>query len=322
MSDHPRGSGAPLWLTLLATVGALCLIVLSLFIFGGVWAVKSVVSSLSQPNVHVYKHKAIHTSGDAAAYISLEGQVTAELAQKIMDKLDSADKEKRFVGVLLEVNSPGGSVVASQEIYDRVARLKASKPVVVYMREVAASGAYYASATASKIVANRGTMVGSIGVILQSFETSQLLKWLKLSPVTLKTGSLKDAGSPLREWTVEERRYLQNLIDTTRKQFVDDVAQARSLPPSSLDTMSDGRVVLGPEALELKLVDALGSRADALKALGELAGKEAELDLEEIPDKVEIHDLLGRAFRLGAQNLLPESLSLDPQSSLPQIQAR
>jgi len=319
MSEHSSGVRTPPWVMLLATIGFIFIVGSSLLIYGGFWAFKSIGASLSNVNGHVYTHKISH--GPTAAIIILDGQITAELADKILEKLVTAETEKKYVGVMLEVNSPGGSVVASQEIYDMVEALKATKPVVVYMREVAASGAYYASAPASKIVANRGTMVGSIGVILQSFETSQLITWLKLKPMTLKTGSLKDAGSPLREWTPHDKDYLQRLINTTRDQFVQDVAKARSLPQTTIDAMSDGRVVLGAEALDLKLVDALGSKQTAKKILEELAGV-SDLSFEVIPDKVEIQDVLGKMFRIGAQQF-SQTLTLDQNlRALPAIEAR
>lgn len=207
----------------------------------------------------------------AVAGIRLEGEINTPLADDVLEKLQEAEKDDRVVAVLLEVESPGGSVVPSQEMYDAIKRVKAKKPVVSYVRDVAASGAYYTIASSSSIVANRGSMVGSIGVVLQSFHAEKLIEWAKVEPVTLKTGKLKDAGNPARAWTEEDKAYLQALIESTRGQFVVDVKEGRGLSTAAVERMSDGRVVLGPEALELNLIDKLGDRETALDVVGELA---------------------------------------------------
>lgn len=207
----------------------------------------------------------------AIAGIRLEGEVNSPMATEIVEKLREAQKDKRIVGILLEVNSPGGSVVASQEIYDTLKEVKTTKPVVAYVREMSASGAYYASASATRIVGNRGSLIGSIGVILSTVEATQLMDWLKLKPVTLKTGKLKDTGSPTREWTADDRAYLQDLINKTREQFVTDVRTERPIDEAGVALMSDGRVVLGTQALELKLIDKIGSKETALQDIAELA---------------------------------------------------
>lgn len=221
---------------------------------------------------------------EAFASIRLEGEINSLVADAVLEKLEAASEDSRIRGVLLEVESPGGAVVPSQEMYDAVKRLKESKPVVSYVRDVAASGAYYAIASSSAIVANRGSMVGSIGVLLSSVELTELFTWAKLKPVTLKTGSLKDAGNPARQWTESDKAYLQGLIDKTREQFASDVKAARSLGDVAMERMSDGRVVLGPEAAELRLVDKVGDRTLALRTLTELA------KLEKTPQVFELED--------------------------------
>jgi len=207
---------------------------------------------------------------NVVAGIRLEGEINSPMADEVIEKLEEAEEDKRVVGILLEVESPGGAVVPSQEMYDIITRIKAAKPVVAYIRDVAASGAYYTIAPASRIVANRGSMVGSIGVVLETFEASELIAWAKLKPITLKTGKLKDAGSPTRPYSEDDKAYLQSLIDKTRAQFADDVKKARGLSDLTLAHMSDGRVVLGTEAANLKLIDKVGNRDDALDALEEL----------------------------------------------------
>jgi protease IV len=206
----------------------------------------------------------------SVAGIRVEGEIQSLMANEILEKLKEAGDDPRIVGILLEVESPGGAVVPSQEMYDAIMKTKAKKPVVAYVRDVAASGAYYTIASASSIVANRGSMVGSIGVIMQSFQANRLFDTLKLDPVTLKTGALKDAGSPVRPWTDADKEYLQKLISDTREQFATDVKTARNLPEATMSRMADGRVVLGTEALNLRLVDRVGDRDAALDELSKL----------------------------------------------------
>lgn len=208
----------------------------------------------------------------AIAGIRMEGEINNETSRVVLEKLEEASRDSRVVGILFEVNSPGGSVVPSQEIYDAIKVIREKKPVVTYVHDVAASGAYYASASSSSIYANRGSLIGSIGVIMAGMESTELIKFLKLRPITLKTGKLKDAGSPIREWTEEDVTYLQNLIEDTRNQFVADVKAGRQLEESTVSYMSDGRVVLGTEAVQLKLIDNLGRKEDALKEISTLAG--------------------------------------------------
>ena len=238
---------------------------------------------------------------DSVAGIVLEGEIHAESAKAVVEKLLEAKEDKRLHGVLLVVNSPGGGVVASQEIYDAVESVRSVKPVVGYLREVAASGGYYSSSPCSLLIANRGTMVGSIGVLLSSLDTTQLMAWAKLRPVTLKTGALKDAGSGQREWTQADRDYFQKLLEDTREQFVRDIEAARKLHPATLAHMADGRVVLGEEAVKLGLVDHLGSQEVALAELGKLAEITGP-QIHWMEDR-ELPHVLGEIFRMGMQSL-------------------
>lgn len=266
-------------LVALAVIGALTLVtVFSILVLGGL-ALKN-FSNFNAGGGARGGYLAGFSGGDAVAGVRLDMEVTSELADEVIEKLRLAEEAESVKGILLEVNSPGGSVVASQEIYDAVNEVKATKPVVVYVREMAASGAYYASAPATRIVANRGSLVGSIGVIFNTMELTKLVEWAKLIPVTIKTGKLKDAGSPLRPFNEEDKQYLQNLINRTHDLFVTDVKIARNLPDASLARMADGRVVLGTEAADLKLVDKLGNKETALN---EFVGL---LNLKEAPELI------------------------------------
>ncbi len=281
MAADENNRRQPHFITLiLAALGALALVAVVLFI-GLIVVLATALSGGHTSSVSVMKP----TSGKYVAGIRLHGEVNAELADEVVDLIEEASLDKDVAGVLLDVNSPGGSVVASQEIYDTIARKRETLPVVAYVREMAASGAYYSVASASKIVANRGSMVGSIGVILSTVETTELMKWAKLKPITMKTGSLKDAGSPVREWTEADKSYLQALIEDTRKVFVSDVVAMRKLEPEAVSHMADGRVVLGAEAVRLKLVDVVGSKEDALQAAAGLAGIKEKPELIYIEPK-------------------------------------
>jgi protease-4 len=315
-----RPSGVVL---VLAVVGALALIAALAFVALAIFAIKVFPTSAGLGDTE-HRYLGHHSFNNALAGIKLEGPIGPEQASEIVEKLNEASEDKRIKGILLEINSPGGSVVASQEIHDTILRLKEKMPVVGYMREVAASGAYYSAVSANWIVANRGTMVGSIGVIFNSFEATQLVDWLKLKPVTLKTGRLKDAGSTVRPWTPEDKQYLQRLIDDTRDQFVADVRAARpKITDETVAHMSDGRVVLGSEAAKRHLVDAVGHRQDAVSKAAELAGLKSGADTEVIPmENPEIPGFLSNILRSSMSSAVESairSLGLRQSSGLPEL---
>jgi protease IV len=175
-------------------------------------------------------------------------------------------------GIVFRVESPGGGVAASQEIYEEVKKTRDSgKPVVVSMGAMAASGGYYVSCGASKIVANPGTITGSIGVISQFIHVNQLLDKIGVSSTTIKSGKLKDAGSPMRAATEEDKKYFQEMIDDVYGQFVEVVSHERKLPIDLVKTLADGRVYTGKKAYELGLIDTLGTYEDAIAIAGKLA---------------------------------------------------
>jgi protease-4 len=282
----------------LAVIGALALIAALAFVALAVAAMRFIPSSARISDAE-HRYLAHQSFSSGIAEIKLDAPINPETATTVIEKLNEAAKDKRIKAILLEVNSPGGSVVASQEIHDTIKAMKEKIPVIAYMREVAASGAYYSSVTASWIVANRGTMVGSIGVIMSSFEATQLIDWMKIKPVTLKTGRLKDSGSLARPWTEDDKAYLQQLINKTRDQFVSDVRAARpKISDETMNHMSDGRVVLGTEALNRNLVDSLGGRHDAIAKAAEIAGLNSGADTPIIPmEEPEFRGLLNEILR-------------------------
>lgn len=179
-------------------------------------------------------------------------------------------------GVLLRINCPGGAVAPSQEIYHAVKDLANVKPVVVSMSSVAASGGYYSAAPAHLIVANSSSLTGSIGVIMEMQNLQELFGKLGIKRQALTSGPLKDAGSPFKKMTKEDRAYLMAIIKDIHEQFVKDVAEARKMDIEEVRKVADGRALTGNQALEAGLVDRIGTMADAvdeLKDLCNLQGK-------------------------------------------------
>lgn len=244
-----------------ATVGFFVVLI----IVGIFWMASSTISAFKN-ELPSHQSPASHSKKYFAG-IRLNTEIFDKVADDVNQKFERAMNDPKAAGVFFEINSPGGMVVPSQEIYDEVIKVKAKKPVVAYVRSLDASGAFYSSIPSTKIVANRGSLIGSLGVVMQSFETTQLVKFLKLKPVTLKTGALKDAGSPLRPMTSQDKKYLEGLIGSMRSQFAADVKKARNLDDKTMDYLSDARVVLAPEALKLKIIDKVGSRDDAVSEL-------------------------------------------------------
>ena len=185
--------------------------------------------------------------------------------------LNRLEKDPRVKAIILRVDSPGGVVGACQEIYEKVKEVKKVKPVVVSMGSVAASGGLYISVPATKIVANPGTITGSIGVILQSYNLKDLAQKLGVKVITVKSGKFKDLLNPFREPTKDEIKVVQNLIDDTYEQFVEAVAKGRNLPLEKVKSFADGRIFTGREAKKLGLVDYLGNIDKAVEVARKLS---------------------------------------------------
>jgi len=174
--------------------------------------------------------------------------------------------------IVFRVESPGGGVAASQEIYEEVKKTRDSgKPVVVSMGAMAASGGYYVACGGNRIVANPGTITGSIGVISQFMHFNQLLDKIGVTSTTIKSGKLKDAGSPMRAANEEDKKYFQEMIDDVYEQFITVVANERKLPMDVVRKLADGRVYTGKKAYEVGLIDTLGTYEDAIGIAAEMA---------------------------------------------------
>jgi protease-4 len=223
----------------------------------------------------------VFTDGAPSRFSLSSNQLAAlELTGTISDSTEFVEQLKDYGNrpgvraVVVRIDSPGGGVAATQEIYEAILKFRedSGKKVVVSMASVAASGGYYIACASDRIFANRGTITGSIGVIAQWYNYGELLRWARMQDIVIKSGSLKDAGSGSRPLTEEEEAYFQALIDNMYGQFVADVARGRSLPEEEVRALADGRVYTGQEARENRLIDEIGTYQDAIDAAARMAG--------------------------------------------------
>jgi len=198
-------------------------------------------------------------------------------SEEVIKQLKKYQKNSNVKAIVVRVESPGGGIAPSQEIYEAIKNIKNSgKPVVISMGSMAASGGYYISLGANKIFANPGTLTGSIGVILEYPNFTQLMDKVGVNMTTIKSGKMKDAGSPYRKSSADDEKYFQQLIDNGYGQFIDAVAMERKLDKKDLLELADGRVFTGRQAYEYKLIDTLGTYEDAILYAGKLGGIEGE----------------------------------------------
>jgi protease-4 len=237
------------------------------------------LAAMTRPNMLAGKIAVIRVDGVIAAGPSygLFGGALAS-GERIADSVRRAGRDQTVKAIVLRLNSPGGSAAGAQEIYEELmrARKKWGKPVIASMGDVAASGGYYVACGTDRIVADASTVTGSIGVIYNQADLSELLKKIGYRQEVLKTGKFKDLGSYTRPLTADERRLVQGLLDDTFDQFVKAVAQGRGLSESRVRSLADGRVFTGRQALKLKLVDSLGNMRTAIELAAQAAGIEGE----------------------------------------------
>ena len=203
--------------------------------------------------------------GDKIGVVDLEGVILDP--KTVVQQLKKFGDDDSVKAIILHVNSPGGGVAASEEIYRQVKRLRDEKHrrIVASIETVGASGAYYVSSATNKIYADKGSVVGSIGVIAEWVNYGELLKWAKLNAITMKAGEFKDTGNPTREMTPAERQYLQSLIDNMHTQFIQAVADGRHAKEADIRAIANGKVWTGEQAAELKLVDQIADFEGAVK---------------------------------------------------------
>jgi protease IV len=216
--------------------------------------------------------------GERVGVVEVTGVITD--SKNTLKELREFEEDPRIRAVVVRIDSPGGSVGPSQEILEAMQRLQKKKHVLASMGSIAASGGFYIAMGGEKIFANPGTLTGSIGVISEFPNVTGLLKWAGVEMRTITAGKLKDAGSPFREMSPEERTYFQAMLEDVHGQFIGAVAEARKLPEAEVRKVADGRVFTGRKAKELKLVDELGGLQDAAREAGKLAGMSGEPRIE------------------------------------------
>ena len=240
-------------------------------------------------------------SGDKIGVVRIEGIIKS--SDRYVKLLNRLEKNRSVKAIVLRVNSPGGVVGACQEIHDKVEEIAKKKPVVVSMGSVAASGGLYISVPATKIVANPGTITGSIGVILQVYNVKELADRLGIKVVTVKSGKFKDLLNPFKEVSRDDVKILQALINDSYMQFVEAVAKGRNLPIEKVKEIADGRVFTGRMAKEIGLVDELGSFEKAVEIARELAKAPKAKIYEVKPKRSFLQKLLGEEGRETLSNL-------------------
>ena len=209
-------------------------------------------------------------TGGTLAVVELKDEILS--SENIVRQIKKYRENPSVKGIVFRIESPGGGVSASQEIYEEVKKTRDSgKPVVVSMGSVAASGGYYVSCGATKIVANPGTVTGSIGVISQFMNFNQLMGKVGVGTTTVKSGKFKDTGNPYREMTEEEKKYFQETIDDVYQQFLSVVETERKISHDAAKKLADGRIFTGKKAYEVGLVDTLGTYEDAIALAAHLA---------------------------------------------------
>lgn len=212
--------------------------------------------------------------GSNLAVIEIDGVIID--SKDTIDEIIAIKKNEYVKSVVVRINSPGGGVAPSQEIYSELLKLREKKTVVASLSSVAASGGYYIASAAEKIVANPGTLTGSIGVVMDFSNMKGLLEKVGLKSFVVKSGKFKDIGSPVRDMTKEERNLLQDVIDNVHEQFVSAIVNGRGMSREKVEKIADGRIFSGEQALELGLVDELGSLQDSIKIAADMAGIEGE----------------------------------------------
>lgn len=228
---------------------------------------------------------------DRVALVRIEGVLVT--SDRIVEELRDYAEDSSVKAIVIRIDSPGGGVVPSQEIYNAVKYAKKKgKKVVVSMGSVAASGGYYVAAAADKIVANPGTLTGSIGVKMEFANVEKLLEKIGVQGMIVKSGEYKDIGSPFRAMTEPEKKLLQGVIDDVLSQFITAVAEGRRMQEADVRAIADGRIFTGQQALSLKLVDQMGDLSDSIQLAGSLAGIKGKPNVMEKRKKVSFFEYL------------------------------
>ncbi len=243
--------------------------------------------------------------GDRVALVRIEGTRTD--AEEAVAELRKYERDDSVKAVVLRVDSPGGDVVASQEIYEEVKKLAARKKVIVSMGSTAASGGYYISAPATRIVANPGTLTGSIGVIMEVPNLKGLMDKLGVRTEVVKSGRLKGMASIFKAMGPEEREVLQGVMDDLHDQFMRAVSEGRKIPLEKVKEMANGKVFSGSQALKAGLVDELGTLQDAIMIAAREVGISGEPEIVTKEEGPSFWEILNKRFVEGVSRVMPHS---------------
>jgi len=215
-------------------------------------------------------YKGVFSTKGRIGIVTVKGVITD--SRSVVELLKKYEEDSAIRAIVVRIDSPGGAVAPSQEIYDAIILLKKRKKIVASMGSVAASAGYYIACGADRIVANPGTVTGSIGALMHFSNLEDLLKKIGMKSSVVKSGKYKDIGSPAREMTQEERGIIQGVIDDIYQQFVETVSVNRKIPREKLEAIADGRIMTGRQALQLGLVDELGNLQRAVDVAANLSG--------------------------------------------------
>lgn len=221
--------------------------------------------------------------GENVGIIEVSGVISD--SKNIIHHLKQFRDDPSIKAIVLRIDSPGGAVGPSQEIFREVRKTINTKTVIASMGTVAASSGYYIASGANGIVANAGTITGSIGVIMAFSNFKEIIRKIGLVPIVIKSGEYKDMGSPTREMTSNEREILQGLVDAVHRQFVRDVAEGRNLDTGKVSALADGRVYTGEQAKALGLVDRIGNLEDSIEWAGRKGGIKGKISVVYAPEK-------------------------------------
>jgi protease-4 len=246
-----------------------------------------------------------------------EGVAIVRVEGPIMDSSQTVEELQTFAddplvkAIVVRIDSPGGGVAPSQEIYNAVKRVRKeqNKTVVASMGTVAASGGYYIAVATDRILANPGTLTGSIGVIMQMANFQELLEKIGVKSVVVKTGKFKDLGSPFRPMVEEDRQLLESVMNDTLSQFIEAVADGRSMDSAEVEQLADGRVFTGRQAKSVLLIDEIGDLHDAINLAGELSGIEGTPRVLETTKPFSFQEFLESTFLGGVRSLAPSRFS-------------
>jgi protease-4 len=282
-------------------------ILLGLFILTGIFflflgGVSLLISSLisNSPRTDFFAGK------EGVGIIDLRGLIVS--SEQVLKHLTEFRNNPEVKSIVLRIESPGGAVGAAQEIHEEVKRTNEVKPVIASMGSMGASGGYYAALGAENIIANPGTMTGSIGVIVKFPNLEGLFEKIGYKSEVIKSGPLKDIGASNRAITEDERRLMQDLIDNVYNQFVRDIAEARALPVETVSELADGRIYTGEQAFEVGLIDSLGNFTDAITLAADMGGLDTEnprLIYPKQDRKFSILSLLTNAEQSLVENFVP-----------------